>query len=149
MKKVVIRIFVVFSLVIGMLMIRPFHIAYADTISQSNIKGVNFECVSIQPLSQTITVGGNILDKCIFTFHFQAILDKEYFGYITGRFTGDYITYNSNNGNITIAEANSYNRSFYVNGDTIDYYMQTENYQLVNQVNIICNSYNTTISRII
>lgn len=109
------------------LLIAPFHV-YADTLSQSNIKGVNFECINITPIEDSsIVINGNTYTRCVYTFHFQAVLDESYYGYVNGRFEGSYQTYDSS-GTSTTASANSYARTFYVCGQTVDFYMQTQGF---------------------
>ena len=137
MNKVLSKYLASLFVILACVLVVPFHITYADTLTSSNIIGVNFECVDITPIESTeMQAYGNTYQRCIYTFHFQCVLDKEYYGYITGRFQGTYQTYDpSTQSGSLVKTADSYNRSFYVCGNSFDYYMQTQQWIEINQLN--------------
>lgn len=143
-KGIVIYILLVFMALLTM----PFSVVYADTLDQTNIKGVNFECIDITPIENTNEVNnGNTYQRAIYTFHFQAVLDQSYYGYVNGRFLGTFSTYETyyDNGVLKFRsankEANSYARTYYVCGQTIDFYMQAESWMIINQTSMYAITY--------
>lgn len=118
----------------------PFKSLAADTISQSNIKGVNYSIINVTPMGEQYQQNGNTYVKCNFIHRFQVVLDKEYLGYITGQLNGTYQAYNST-GTYTSYSAQSGSRSYYVAGNTFEYYMETYAYMMINQVDNYSHTY--------
>lgn len=103
----------------------PFSIVHADTISSSNIEGVNVQLVDVTEISVDNTNLPNNLKRYNWTFKYEVVFDKEYFGYMTGKFTSSFYA-NDINGQSQQYDIDTGNKSYYICGQSFTYYTQIQ-----------------------
>lgn len=118
---------IIISILISFLaiMIMPFSVVYAASFTEDNIEGVNCSLYDVEEIEGTTIGDQNNMHRFQYTFKFEMVLDFEYLGYITGKFTCSYYAYDVS-GNYTLYTLDSGNKSFYVHGNSLVYYVQVQ-----------------------
>lgn len=104
---------------ISLLFVVPFNNIYADTISSSNIVGVNVELLGSSILEHRLENGFNYYYK-LYSYKAVIELDNSYVGVIGARVQGNYYEKLPNQNSSVTTQAFNYYRKIYVNGNSAE-----------------------------